>query len=62
MNLQLSEEQAELLARELRALFSQLATSLPARPATALTLPGAASQMARIESRLHPAAIEKAIE
>jgi hypothetical protein len=38
----------------------QLATSLSARPATALTLPGAASQIARIEMTLHPVAIQNA--
>ena len=42
--------------------MSQHAASLPARPATALTLPGAASQIARIEIGLHPAAIQNAIE
>ena len=32
------------------------------RPATARTFPGAASQIARIETTLHPAAIQNAIE
>ena len=38
----------------------QLATSRPARPATALTLPGAGAT--RIEIKLHAIAIQNAIE
>ena len=34
----------------------------PQRPATARTFPGAASQIARTEMALHPAAIQNAIE
>ena len=45
-----------------RGPLYQLATSRPARPATALTLPGAASQIARIEIKLHAIAIQNAIE
>jgi hypothetical protein len=41
---------------------AQIAASLRARPATALTLPGAASQIATIEIRLHPVASQNAIE
>jgi len=39
-----------------------LATGRPTRPATALTFRGAASQIAGIEIRLQPAAIQNAIE
>jgi hypothetical protein len=39
-----------------------LVESRSARPATALTLRGAASQIASAETVLHPAAIENAVE
>jgi len=35
---------------------------LPVRPSTVRTFAGAASQIARIETALHPAAIQNAIE
>jgi hypothetical protein len=41
---------------------AQLAARCAARPGTALTLPGAAAQIVRIEIRLHPAATQNAIE
>ena len=45
-----------------RPAGSQLATRFLALPATARTLPGEATQIARIEIRLHPAANQNAVE
>ena len=42
--------------------IGQSAASLRTRPATALTRPGAASQIASIDMTLHAAAIQNAIE